>query len=86
MNSWLQSLQMHEILIYGLVFGLPIVAIGFSFVETIIKVLIKHRERRIMVEQGFDPDYDPEQPDVEDRPAPRRSNMDETQPYVPRRG
>ena len=86
MNSWLQSLQMHEILIYGLVFGLPIVAIGFSFIETTIKALIRHRERLIMVEQGLDLDYYPEQPEVEDRPAPRPGNMDETQPYASRRG
>ena len=49
MNSWLQSLQMHEILIYGLVFGLPIVVIGFSLIETTIKALIRHRERLIIV-------------------------------------
>ena len=85
MNSWLQSFQMHEILIYGLVFGLPIVAIGFSFIETTIKALIRHRERLTMLEQGLDLDYYPEQPEVEDRPAPRPGNMDETQPYAPRR-
>ena len=86
MNSWLQSLQMHEILIYGLVFGLPIVAIGFSFIETIIKALIKHRERLIMDEQGLDLDYYPEQPEGEARPSSRPGNLDETQPYAPRSG
>ena len=86
MNSWLQSLQMHEILIYGLVFGLPIVAIGFSFIETIIQALIRHRERQIMLEQGLDLDYYLEEPEVENCRAPRPGNMDETQPYAPRRG
>ena len=43
MTTWLQSLQMHEIVLYGLVFGLPIVAIGFSFIETTIKAFIRHR-------------------------------------------
>jgi hypothetical protein len=45
MTAWLRTLQIHEIVLYGLVFGLPIVAIGFSFVESIIKALIKHGER-----------------------------------------
>ena len=84
MNSWLHSLQIHEILIYGLVFGLPIVAIGFSF-EPTFKALIRRGERLIMVEQGLDLDYYPEQTEVEDRPAPRPGDMDETQPYAPRR-
>ena len=70
MTAWLQTLQMHEIILYGLVFGLPIVVIGFSSVETIVKALIKHRERLAMIERGFDPDYYPEQPEIEDPPAP----------------
>lgn len=86
MSSWLQSLQMHEILIYGLVLGLPIVVIGFASIGTTIKALIRHRERVIMMEQGLDLDDYPEQPEVEDRPAPRPGNMDETQPHAPRRG
>ena len=86
MNSWLQSLQMHEILIYGLVFGLPIVVIGFSFIETTIKALIRHRERLIMDELGLDLDYYPEHPKVEDCPSLRPGNTDETQPYAPRSG
>jgi hypothetical protein len=56
MTNGLQ-LQMHEILIYGLVYGLPVVAIGCSGVETIVKALINHRERLAMIEQGLDPDY-----------------------------
>ena len=84
MSSWMQSLQMHEILIYGLIFGLPIVVIGFAFIEKIIKMLIRHRERLNMIDQGLDPDDYLEQPDVEDLPAQKRCNMDETQPYTPR--
>ena len=86
MSSWLQSLQMHEILIYGLVFGLPVVVIGFAFLESTVKALIKHRERMIMHEEGLDLDYFPEEPEVANRPAPRHGNMNETQPYVARRG
>ena len=86
MTTWLQSLQMHEIVLYGLVFGLPIVAIGFSSVVTITKALIKHRERMAMIEQGLDPDYGPEEPEDEDSPAPRPGNLDETQPYVAGKG
>ena len=83
MNSWLQSLQMHEILIYGLVFGLPVVAIGFSEVVAIVKALIHHRERLAMIEHGLDPDYHSEHLNAE--MSPRLGNVDETQPYVPRK-
>ena len=59
MTNWLQSLQLHEILIYGLAFGLPIVAIGFSTVAAIVKSLINHRERMAMIEHGLAPEYHP---------------------------
>lgn len=93
MNSWLQSLQMHEILIYGLVFGVPIVVVGFSFIETIIKETVKailsHRERLIMNERELGLDYYPEPPNVapeqpEIDPTYRPGSFDETQAYTPR--
>ena len=84
MNSWLQSLQMHEILIYGLVFGLPIVVIGFSFVEKTIQAIILHLERLKMLEEGIDLVYYPEQPKVENRQASKSRDTDETQPATRR--
>jgi len=81
--GWLQSLQMHEILIYGRVFGLPVVIIGFQAVVAIVTAVIKHRERMAMIEQGLHPDYPPEQPGIGDHPARPPDGMDETQPYVP---
>ena len=86
MTTWLQSLQMHEIVLYGLVFGVPIVAIGFSSVESIIKAVIKHHERLAMIEQGLAPDDYRAEPEVDDDPAAWPGNLDETRPYVPRNG
>jgi hypothetical protein len=54
--AWLQSLQMGEILVYGLAFGLPVVAIMSSMVVAVVNALIKHRERMAMIEHGLDPD------------------------------
>jgi hypothetical protein len=85
MSSWLQSLQMHEILIYGLVFGLPVVAIGFSEVVAIVKALICHRERLAMIEHGLDPDDNSEYSNAETSPSLPSGKLDETQPYVPRK-
>ena len=84
MTTWLQSLQIHEILIYGLVFGLPVVAIGFSAVESIAKALIKHDERLAMIERGLAPDYHSEHLSAEN-PVQWPGNMNETQLYVPRK-
>ncbi len=56
MTTWLQSLQMNEILVYGLALGLPFVAIGFSAVATVVNAIIKHSERMAMINQGLDPD------------------------------
>jgi len=81
--GWLQSLQMHEILIYGLVFGLPVVIIGFHAAGAIVKAVIKHRERMAMIEQGLHPDCPPEQPGIGEHPPRQPDGMDETQPYVP---
>lgn len=86
MTTWLLSLQMHEILLYGLVFGLPIVAIGFSSIETIIKAFMKHHERLAMIGQGLDPDDYREGAGLEECPAAWPGSMDETQAYVPQKG
>ena len=89
MTTWMQSLQMHEILIYGLVFGLPVVAIGFSAVESIVKAivksLIKHHERMAMIQYARFPAYHSEHLNVDKSSAPRPGNVDETQPCVPRK-
>ena len=85
MTTWLQSLQIHEILIYGLVFGLPVAAIGFSTVESIAKAIIKHHERLAMIERGLAPDYHSEHLNAEKNPVPRPGNVDETQLYVARK-
>ena len=85
MTTWLQSLQMHEILIYGLVFGLPVAAIGFSAVVAIVKALIQHHERLAMIEHALYPEYHSEHSNAEKSPAPRPDNMDETRPHVPRK-
>jgi hypothetical protein len=77
--DWLQSLQMHEVLVYGIVFGIPILVIGSHTIVTIVKAVIKHRERMAMIERGLHPDLPPEQPGGEEYPV---SGMDETQPYV----
>ena len=85
MSNWLQSLEMHEILIYGLVLGIPIAVIAFSFIESTIRAVIRHRERQMMFEQGLDPDHYPEPSEVEDVPTPRFGKTDDTQPYESRR-
>jgi hypothetical protein len=82
--DWLRSLQMHEILVYGVVFCVPLLVIGAQAVVAIVKAVIKHRERMALIEQGLNPDWPPEQPTEEEYPA-RTSGMDETQPYVPPR-
>jgi hypothetical protein len=79
--DWLESLQMHEILVYGIVFGIPILVIGAHTVVTIVKAVIKHRERMAMIERGLHPDCPPEQPGSEEYPV-GAGGMDETQPYV----
>ena len=84
MNGWMPSLQMHKILIYGLVFGLPVVAIGFSTLTAIVKAIINHRERLAMMEYGLDPDYHAEYSNAEKGPVLQPGDVDETQPYVPR--
>ncbi len=55
--SWSQLLQ-PEIL----VFLIPIIAVLMGGVLGIVKLLIKHRERMAMIEQGMHPDtpLDPE--------------------------
>jgi hypothetical protein len=86
--DWLHSLQMHEILVYGVVFGLPILVIGIVLgsrtVVAIVNVVIKHRERMAMIEQGLNPDWPPEEPAKEEHSA-KTSGMDDTQPYIPPR-
>ncbi len=80
--SLFESLQMHEVLVYGLVFGIPVLVIGSQAVVTVVKAVIKHRERMAMIEQGLNPDWPPEQPPVQQYPAGTNS-LDETQPHVP---
>ncbi|MHB8972225.1 MAG: hypothetical protein ACYC3X_22885 [Pirellulaceae bacterium] len=82
--DWLRSLQMHEILVYGIVFCVPVLVIGSQAVVAIVKAVIKHRERMALIEQGLHPDWPPEQPAEEEYPV-RPSDLDETQPYVPPR-
>ncbi len=46
-----------------LVFLIPIVAIIGGVSITIVKMLIKHHERVIMIQHGIHPDYPPENKD-----------------------
>jgi hypothetical protein len=82
--DWLRSLHMHEILVYGAVFGIPVLVIVSHAVVTIVKAVLRHRERMALIERGIHPDFLPEQPANEAPPA-RPGGMDETQPYVPPR-
>ena len=84
--AWLQSLQMGEILVYGLAFGLPVVAIMSSMVVAIVNALIKHRERMAMIEQGLNPDDSPADAPTKKFQTKRPGDVDETQPYVARHG
>lgn len=82
MNVWLQSLEMHEILVYGLAFGLPIGVIASSSVATVVKAIIRHRERMAMIEAELDPDsYFELHQDLE-ASASRPLGLDVTQSYV----
>jgi hypothetical protein len=49
---WPEALKHPE----TLVFLIPIVAIIVGGIITVVKLLIRHRERMAMIEQGFDPD------------------------------
>jgi hypothetical protein len=82
--DWLRSLQMHEVIVYGVVFGIPLLVIGSHAIVTIVRAVLKHRERMAMIEHGIHPDLLPEQPPNEAPPV-RGSGMAETQPYVPPR-
>ena len=54
-----------------LALSIPIVAIIVGGISSIIKRLIKHRERMAMIEQGLHPDFPPEPlaPEEEDGAA-----------------
>lgn len=43
----------------GIIFFIPIVAIVCGSVTAMVKMLIQHRERMGMIEQGLHPDYPP---------------------------
>jgi hypothetical protein len=81
---WLQSLQMHEVIVYGVLFVLPVLVIGSQALVAIVKALIKHRERMAMIEQGLNPDLPPGQVPLVEYP-PDTNHIDETRPYVPPR-
>lgn len=80
--EWLKSLQMHEILVYSLAIGLPVVVIVSQAIVSIVKALIKHRERMAMIERGLHPDLPPEQLPIAQHPA-TADGLDQTQPYRP---
>jgi hypothetical protein len=46
-----------------IVFLVPIVAIIGGVIIAVVKMLIKHRERVIMIEHGIHPDYPPDDED-----------------------
>ena len=44
----------------GIIFLIPIVAIVCGCVTAVVKMLIQHRERMGLIEQGLHPDHPPE--------------------------
>ncbi len=56
--SWQQFLRPEII-----VFAIPIVAILIGGVIAITKIVIHHRERMAMIEQGLHPDHPPDEMD-----------------------
>jgi len=46
-----------------LIFMIPIVAVVVGGIVAIVKLMIRHRERMIMIEHGLHPDYPPKELD-----------------------
>lgn len=66
---WNQLLSHPEIVIPSLALCIPIVAILMSGITGIVKLVIAHRERMAMIQQGLDPDRSAEEIKSEDDPA-----------------
>ncbi len=54
--NWSSLLSRPEILIPGLALCIPIVAIVMGGITAIVKMVIYHRERMAMIQQGINPD------------------------------
>jgi hypothetical protein len=65
----------------ALVFCIPIVAIIVGGIVTLVKVVIAHRERMAMIEQGIHPDHPPEEVVPEQDTPSRPEGLQQTQPY-----
>lgn len=61
---------------------IPIVAIVVFGIVAIVVILVRHRERMAMIEQGLHPDHLPEEDDSEQEPATRPGAFEPTQAYA----
>jgi hypothetical protein len=78
-NAWFRALTNPGTLVLILVFAIPILAILCGGAVAIVKVLIRHRERMSMIEQGLHPDFPPGEAAESGPPLPCG------QPRVPKR-
>ena len=60
-SRWMSVFTSPDTLVLILVFGIPIVAILCGSTTAIVKMVIRHRERMRMIEQGIHPDLPPEE-------------------------
>jgi hypothetical protein len=76
--SWWQYLMRVE----TLPLMIPIVAIIVGGIIGIVVILLHHRERMAMIEQGLHPDHPQEEDDREDEPTARPGAFDQTRAYA----
>jgi len=76
--SWLDFFSRPDIL--GMM--IPITGIVVGGIVAIVVVLIRHRERMAMIEQGLHPDDSPEEADQEQEPAARPGTLEPTRAYA----
>lgn len=56
--DWLKTLiSNHTFVFFGIVVGVPVI---MGTLHSIIRSIIKHRERMAMIERGMHPDHPPE--------------------------